>query len=51
VKANLMTAEPDGSFSVTLNLQPADNKLTAYNVQAVFEGDEICNATAYSLHA
>lgn len=48
VKANLTTAEPDGSFSVTLNLQPGENKLTTYNIQAVSEGDEPCNATAYS---
>ena len=37
-----------GSFSITLNLQPANNKPITYNVQAVFEGDEPCNATAYA---
>jgi uncharacterized membrane protein YqaE (UPF0057 family) len=47
VKANLTTVEPDGSFSLTLNLQPADNKPTTYNTQAVFDGDEPCSATAY----
>ncbi len=45
----VLDTNPDGSFSVTLNLQPADNKPTAYNVQAVFEGDEPCSATAYAL--
>jgi hypothetical protein len=47
VEAVLSTAEPDGSFSLTLNLQPADDKPTTYNVQAVFEGDEPYSATAY----
>ncbi|MCW3980563.1 MAG: hypothetical protein NWF11_03715 [Candidatus Bathyarchaeota archaeon] len=36
-----------GSFNVTLNLQPENNEQTTYNVQAVFEGDDPCNATAY----
>jgi hypothetical protein len=45
----VLATNPDGSFSATLDLQPADDKLTAYNVQAVFEGDEPCSATAYAL--
>jgi hypothetical protein len=48
LKVNSRTAEPDGSLTLTLNLEPADDKLTAYNVRAVFEGDEPCSATAYS---
>jgi len=44
----VLATNPDGSFSLTLNLQPVDDKPTAYNVQAVFEGDEPCGATAYA---
>jgi hypothetical protein len=45
----VLTTNPDGSFSLTLSLQPANDKPTAYNIQAVFEGDEPCSATAYAL--
>lgn len=44
----LLATSPDGNFSVTLNLQPVGDKLTEYNVEAVFEGDEPCSATAYA---
>jgi hypothetical protein len=47
LEAVLSTDYPDGNFSLTLNLEPADNKLTTYNTQAVFDGDEPCSATAY----
>jgi uncharacterized membrane protein YqaE (UPF0057 family) len=43
----VLTTNPDGSFSLTLSLQPANDKPTAYNIQAVFDGDEPCSATAY----
>jgi hypothetical protein len=47
LKADTVTRDLYGDFSVKLNLQPINNKPTDYNVQAVFEGDEPCNATAY----
>jgi hypothetical protein len=40
--------EPCSDFSVTLNLPSVDNKPTVYNVQAVFEGDNPQNASAYA---
>lgn len=36
-----------GKFNITLNLAPADNKPTLYNVRAVFEGDNPQNVTSY----
>ncbi|NWF87441.1 hypothetical protein HXY32_06510, partial [Candidatus Bathyarchaeota archaeon] len=48
VKAVLNTNDVDGSFSLTMNLQPACNKPTVYRVTASFEGDQPSNATAYA---
>jgi hypothetical protein len=48
LQANVSTIYPSG-FSLTLDLQSAENKQTTYNVEAVFEGDEPCSATAYAL--
>jgi hypothetical protein len=48
-KFTVYTYHPDGEFSVRLNLEPENNKLTTYNIQAVFEGDEPQDATAYAL--
>jgi hypothetical protein len=42
-----VTTQLYGSFSVAVNLPPANNKPTTYAVQAVFQGDDPCNATAY----
>jgi hypothetical protein len=36
-------------IGLALNFIPVNNKSTAHNVQAVFEGDEPCSATAYAL--
>ena len=48
VKAVLNTNDVDGSFSLTLNLQPASNRPTVYRITASFDGDTPSNATAYA---
>jgi 5-hydroxyisourate hydrolase-like protein (transthyretin family) len=48
VKA-VLTTEPGGRFSTTLNLEPLNNKPTTYRIAASFEGDSPNNATAYAL--
>jgi len=48
LKADITTWELDGSFDLTLNLPPANNKPTVYRILATFEGDSPSNATAYA---
>jgi 5-hydroxyisourate hydrolase-like protein (transthyretin family) len=42
------TADPDGNFSLRLNLQPVNHKVTSYIVRALFEGDNPQNATFFA---
>jgi hypothetical protein len=43
-----VTTTSDGSYSVTLNLQPVENKPTDYQIQAVFYGDNALNLNCYA---
>lgn len=42
------TTGSDGRFSLTVNLPPADNQPTTYQIFAMFEGDENKTAVAYA---
>jgi hypothetical protein len=48
LRAEPTAQEGYGDFSVTLNLPSVDNKPTVYNIQAVFEGEEPQNVSAYA---
>lgn len=39
------TVQPDGSYSVTLNLPAVNNEATDYQVEAIFYGDNSFNLT------
>jgi hypothetical protein len=47
LKANVTTGDPHGNFNLTLSLPSVNDQPTSYNVQASFQGDTPCNATAY----
>ena len=42
---DVVETSDDGSYSSTLNLEPVDNKLTNYQIEAVFYGDDALNLT------
>ncbi|NWG11759.1 hypothetical protein HXY33_08470 [Candidatus Bathyarchaeota archaeon] len=48
LRAEASTREVYGDFTLTLNPPSIDNKPTIYNIQAVFEGDNPQNASAYA---
>lgn len=48
LKASLTTWELYGNFSLTLSLQPVENKPTDYQIEAVFYGDNALNLAGYA---